>query len=78
MLTYSKLLLKIGFLSDRKGERKTVASYSAPAFCLAYLKDRFPHFKIDSQLIFLLFCYSNFCPLFSPELFALTLNFKHL
>lgn len=46
------LLLKIGFLSARKGERKTAASYSAHAFHLAYLKEHFPHFKIDSQLIF--------------------------
>lgn len=59
------LLLKIGFLSDRKGEKKTAASYSAHAFHLASLKDRYPHLKIDSQLIFLLFRYSNFCPLFS-------------
>lgn len=52
MLTYSKLLLKIGFLSDRKGERKTVASYSAPAFRLAYLKDRFLISKLIANLFF--------------------------
>lgn len=45
------LLLKIGFLSDRKGERKTAASYSAHDYRLVFRKDRFPHFKIDSQLI---------------------------
>lgn len=45
-----------------KGERKTAASYSAHDYRLVFLKDRSPHFKIDSQLIFVVLVFKFLAP----------------